>query len=79
MLRYELQAVIKKLHLEKGLTSLYITHDQNEAMRLSDRIAILEKGVILQYDTPENLYRFPKSHTVAHILWGKVFVLMLMY
>lgn len=68
MLRYELQAVIKRLHLEKGLTSLYITHDQNEAMRLSDRIAVLEKGAILQYDTPENLYRFPKSATIAHLM-----------
>ncbi|MBX9977416.1 MAG: ABC transporter ATP-binding protein [Alphaproteobacteria bacterium] len=66
--RYELQGVIKKLHTDKGLTSIYITHDRREAMRLGDRIAILEDGLIKQYAEPETIYKEPRTTTIAKLL-----------
>lgn len=66
--RYELQGVIKKLHNDKGLTSIYITHDRREAMRLGNRIAVLEDGRIKQYATPKTIYKEPKTTTIAKLL-----------
>ncbi len=68
LLRYELQGVIKKLHHTRGLTSLYITHDPFEAMRLGQRIAILDKGFLQQCDTPEKMYKEPRTENVARLL-----------
>ena len=57
----ELLALIKK----SGKTAIFVTHDPKEAMAISDRIAFLEKGEIIQYDTPQNIYYHPKSQTLA--------------
>ena len=65
VLRHDIQGIIKSLHAEKQFTALYITHDQHEAMRLGHRLAILNKGVIEQCDTPLNLYTHPKNDIVA--------------
>ena len=46
-------------------TAIFVTHDPKEAMAISDKIAFLENGEILQYDTPQNIYYHPKSKTVA--------------
>jgi multiple sugar transport system ATP-binding protein len=52
---------LKRLHEELRQTTIYVTHDQSEAMMLADRIAVLNLGVLQQYDTPEKLYDLPKN------------------
>lgn len=63
-LRYEIRRMAKDL----GLTAIHVTHDQSEAMAISDRIAVMKKGGILQVGTPEELYMNPKSVFVAHFV-----------
>ncbi len=60
----ELKDIIKQI----GLTAIYVTHDQQEAYAIADRIAIMNRGLIEQYDTPEELYRHPKSEFIAQFL-----------
>ncbi len=64
-LREEVRTKIKKLVSELGITVLYVTHDQVEAMVLADRIAVMAHGEILQVGNPYELYRNPKSPLVA--------------
>jgi multiple sugar transport system ATP-binding protein len=64
-LRVEMRAEIKKLHLQIGKTTVYVTHDQVEAMTLSSRIAILNKGVLQQFDEPQKIYDHPANIFVA--------------
>ncbi|BCS97251.1 spermidine/putrescine ABC transporter ATPase [Desulfoluna limicola] len=58
-LRIELRREIREIHDRLSLTTLYVTHDQEEALTLSDRIAVMKKGVILQTGTPKGLYEHP--------------------
>jgi multiple sugar transport system ATP-binding protein len=60
-LRIEMRSELKKLHRELGITIVYVTHDQAEAMSLSDRIAVLHQGAIQQCDTPREVYRNPAN------------------
>ncbi len=64
-LREELQEEIRRIHREIGTTVLFVTHDQTEALTMSDRIAILEGGKIVQIDGPEALYDRPPTRFVA--------------
>jgi putative spermidine/putrescine transport system ATP-binding protein len=64
-LREQMQFEIKKLHRDLGLTVVYVTHDQSEALTLSDRIAVFNDGHIQQIDTPETLYERPANAFVA--------------
>lgn len=64
-LRVQARTEISKLHQELGTTFIYVTHDQVEAMTMGTRIAILNKGVLQQVDTPEVLYRHPVNIFVA--------------
>jgi len=64
-LRIEMRSELKKLHRELGITTIYVTHDQAEAMSLSDRIAVLNEGTIQQCDTPREVYRNPANAFVA--------------
>jgi putative spermidine/putrescine transport system ATP-binding protein len=64
-LRQELQVEIKRLHTELGVTVLAVTHDQGEALSMSDRIVVLHEGVIQQVGTPEELYQRPVNVFVA--------------
>ena len=64
-LRTQMRIEIARLHRKLQTTVLYVTHDQVEAMTLGDRIALINKGVIQQIDTPQNLYRHPKNRFVA--------------
>ena len=64
-LRMSTRTEIKRLQRELGTTTIFVTHDQEEAMVLSDRIAIMQAGVLQQYDTPENTYADPANLFVA--------------
>ncbi|MFF7710583.1 ATP-binding cassette domain-containing protein [Pseudomonas sp. NPDC007930] len=64
-LRESLQAEIRRLHRETGATIIFVTHDQDEALALSDRICLMHNGRIEQIDTPRALYERPRSLAVA--------------
>ncbi|MER9594157.1 sn-glycerol-3-phosphate ABC transporter ATP-binding protein UgpC [Mesorhizobium sp. M0244] len=64
-LRTEVRTQIKLLHQKLNMTSIFVTHDQTEAMTLADRIVCLEAGRIAQIGTPEELYNFPRNVFVA--------------
>ena len=63
--RMEMQAELKRIHRETGVTFLYVTHDQQEAMAMSDRIAVMHEGVIRQSGTPMDVYHAPNCYFVA--------------
>lgn len=64
-LREQMKAEIKALHRKTGVTIIYVTHDQTEALALSDRVVVMREGKILDIDTPDELYQFPKSSYLA--------------
>jgi multiple sugar transport system ATP-binding protein len=64
-LRVETRANISKLHLQLKTTFIYVTHDQVEAMTMASRIAVINKGILLQIDTPQTLYDHPDNLFVA--------------
>jgi multiple sugar transport system ATP-binding protein len=64
-LRVQMRAEIAKIQRELGVTTIYVTHDQVEAMTMGDRVAVLRKGVLQQVDTPQNLYDHPLNLFVA--------------
>ncbi len=67
-LRNIMRAELKKIQQELGQTSVYVTHDQVEAMSLADKIAIMNFAVLQQYDTPHNVYNKPKNLFVARFI-----------
>jgi multiple sugar transport system ATP-binding protein len=67
-LREEMRVELKRLQREIGHTFIYVTHDQEEAMSVADRMAILEHGVIRQIDPPQRIYDWPNSRYVASIV-----------
>jgi len=77
-LRKEMQVELSTLHQELGLTFVMVTHDQEEAMSLSDRIAVMNQGNIEQIDSPERIYEHPKTPFVAdfigdtNLFYGKI-------
>lgn len=64
-LRVQMRSEIKKLHQKLQTTFIYVTHDQTEALTMGDRIVVLDKGVIQQVDTPDNIYQNPANTFVA--------------
>lgn len=68
ILREEMRGEIKRLCKEYGLTSIFVTHDQSEAMSMSDMIAVIEKGKVLQYDNPERIYHYPTTQFAAKFI-----------
>jgi multiple sugar transport system ATP-binding protein len=64
-LRVEMRAYIARLHQELGTTTLYVTHDQTEAMTMGDRVAVMRDGRLEQVDTPQRLYERPENVFVA--------------
>jgi putative spermidine/putrescine transport system ATP-binding protein len=73
-LREEIQVEIRRIHQETGVTILYVTHDQEEALRLSDRIAIFNRGRIEQVGTGPELYEYPATHFVADFIGDSTFL-----
>jgi len=64
-LRVQMRADVSELQRKLGTTTLYVTHDQVEAMTMGDRVAILDRGRLLQVDSPQQLYRSPRNLFVA--------------
>ncbi len=67
-LREDMRIELKELQRETGVTIIFVTHDQMEAMVLSDRIVVMEKGHVHQIDTPENIYQRPSDYFVADFI-----------
>lgn len=68
ILRLETRGEIKRLQKETGITSVYVTHDQSEALALSDRIAVLNKGVLQQLGNPIDVYYNPANYFTADFI-----------
>lgn len=68
LLREQMRNEIKRLQTEWGVTTIYVTHDQSEAMALSDRIAVLNDSKVIQIGTPADIYDRPRSEFVANFI-----------
>ena len=73
-LRLEMRTEIRRICKQAGLTAIYVTHDQKEALSIADRLAILDKGSIQQLGTPQEVYRTPRTRFVAHFIGETNFV-----
>ncbi|RRN63541.1 ABC transporter ATP-binding protein [Caulobacter sp. 602-1] len=73
-LRIKARGWLKSLQRQLGLTTIYVTHDQEEALALSDRIAVMNKGRIVQLDSPETIYRRPTNTFVADFIGASNFL-----
>jgi multiple sugar transport system ATP-binding protein len=71
-MREEMRAEIKRLHVKQGSTTIYVTHDQVEAMSLADRIVIMHEGVLQQVGSPEEVYQHPQNLFVAQFVGSPV-------
>src|SRR5512136_1886949 len=67
-LRIDMRAELKRLHFSSGATTIYVTHDQVEALTMSSYIAVMKEGVIQQMDTPDRIYRLPANLFVADFI-----------
>jgi putative spermidine/putrescine transport system ATP-binding protein len=66
--RHQLRAEIRSLQLRLGITTLFVTHDQSEALSIADRVGVMNAGRLEQLDTPENVYRQPATAFVAEFV-----------
>ncbi|HEY1849258.1 MAG TPA: ABC transporter ATP-binding protein [Opitutaceae bacterium] len=73
-LRLEMRSEIRRVSKEFKLTTVYVTHDQKEALSISDRMAVLDGGHILQVGTPQEVYRRPNCRTVAEFIGETNFI-----
>ncbi len=73
-LRVQMRTTIKKLQRRLGITTIYVTHDQEEALAISDRIAVMNQGNIMQIGRPEEIYRKPANPFVANFIGVSNFV-----
>ena len=67
-LRVEMRNVIKRIQRQVGITTVYVTHDQEEALAISDRIAVMHGGVIQQIGTPKHIYQRPANEFVSNFI-----------
>ena len=73
-LRVQMRTVIKKLQRRLGITTIYVTHDQEEALAISDRIAVIKEGDVMQVGSPEDIYKKPQNTFVAGFIGVSNFV-----
>lgn len=73
-LRLKMRVEIRKLQQKLGITTLFVTHDQEECFSISDKVAVMNKGVIEQFDTPENIYSNPSTEFVARFVGFENFI-----
>ena len=71
-LREEMRTELKRLHIENEATTVYVTHDQVEAMSMADRIAIMNEGVLQQVGTPDEVYNHPANLFVAQFIGSPI-------
>ena len=71
-LRESMRVELKRLHIENGSTSIYVTHDQVEAMSLADRIVVMHEGLLQQVGSPDDVYRYPANMFVAQFVGSPV-------
>lgn len=75
-LRISMRVEIKRLQKKLGITTLFVTHDQEECFSISDKVAVMNNGMIEQYDTPENIYMRPATEFVARFIGFENFLEM---
>jgi iron(III) transport system ATP-binding protein len=73
-LRLEMRSEIRRICKQAGLTAIYVTHDQKEALSIADRIAVMKDGIIEQIGTPEGIYRNPVNRFVAGFIGEATFI-----
>jgi putative spermidine/putrescine transport system ATP-binding protein len=73
-LREHMQIELRRLHEELGMTTVYVTHDQREALTMSDRVAVINHGRIVQLDAPRRLYERPANRFVAEFIGESAFL-----
>jgi putative spermidine/putrescine transport system ATP-binding protein len=73
-LREKMQVEIRRLHDRLDITTVYVTHDQREALTMSDRIAVMHDGKVMQFDSPARLYEEPANTFVAEFMGDTTFV-----
>ena len=73
-LREHMQIELRQLHDKLGMTTVYVTHDQREALTMSDRIAVINAGRIMQLDTPRAIYERPRNRFVAEFIGESSFL-----
>lgn len=73
-LREHMQIELRQLHEKLGMTTVYVTHDQREALTMSDRIAVINHGKLMQLDTPRQLYDKPQNKFIADFIGESVFL-----
>ena len=71
-LRVEMREEIRRIQQETGITTVFVTHDQSEAMHVADKIMVLNDGVIQQFDSPQTLYQDPANQFVARFIGDPV-------
>ena len=69
-IRREMQLELRAIQQRTGTTFVYVTHDQEEALTMSDRVAVLNRGECVQCDEPEQIFRFPRTPFIAHFFRG---------
>ncbi len=67
-LRVDMRAELRRLQIDNQITTIYVTHDQTEAMAMADRIAIMNLGVLQQVGTPDEVYTYPANLFVANFI-----------
>jgi ABC-type Fe3+/spermidine/putrescine transport system ATPase subunit len=67
-LRTSIRSELRRIQAETGVTTVYVTHNQNEALSLGDKLAVMNDGRLEQYDAPETVYRYPETPFVADFL-----------
>lgn len=73
-LRETMREELRLLQQRLGITSLYVTHDQSEAMAISDRVVIMKEGLLMQMGTPQEIYEFPESPFIANFIGKANFI-----
>ena len=73
-LRLKMRVEIKKLQRKMGITTIFVTHDQEECFSISDKVAVMNGGLIEQYDTPEMIYNYPSTEFVARFVGFENFI-----